>query len=82
MWCRPMTGSTPQFGPCALAQVTDIQRGWSMQEEELSKPTIRLVGKGPLTRPARRDAVHRGLSVTSRMVNSFAIPPVDAVLTA
>src|SRR5271155_3117306 len=69
-----------QFGTCAMTQVTDLQRGWSLQADELPSPGTRLVGNWQLTPPGRADAVHRGLSVSSRVFNSFAMTPGDAML--
>lgn len=70
----------PQFGTCVLAQVSDLQRGWSLQDKELPSPATRLVGQWQLAPAARADTVHRGLAVDSRVLNSFAMTVGDATL--
>lgn len=70
--------ATPKLGTCVLHRITDEQQGWSRVGAELPPPNEVLTGDVRLNPPATAQAVHAGFTIASRIINSFAMTPLDA----
>jgi hypothetical protein len=70
----------PEFGTCALDRITDEQRVSSREGTQLPPPAMDLKGELELRPPATSGTIHKGFTVASRLINSFAMTTLDAKL--
>ena len=70
----------PELGTCVLDRITDEQRAWSLEGNKLPAPSAVLTGELVLNPPAAGPTPHKGFTVTSNLINSFAMTTRDAEL--
>jgi Caspase domain len=72
--------AVPELGTCVLDQIMDEQRSWLQEGTELASPGTDLTGELVLSPPATANTVHRGFTISSRLINSYAMTTLDAKL--
>ena len=70
----------PNFGICIVDSVEDHERDWKYSAEELPKPSCDIRAELQLKPPATWDCPHKGFTVKSSLINSYAVTNHDAKL--
>ncbi len=70
----------PAFGTCLLDRVTDEQTRWPRDYGDLPAAATEIKLDLVLTPPATAGTAHKGFTIASRLINSFAMTRLDARL--